>query len=221
MKRFFLTALAALGLGTAPAADPVAVERAELGGVTFSQATVVGEPTPELTLVFDEHPDRSANARLQKHWIAYLSPHRKPAALSFDGKAVAPADFLKLAGAAKRVKVEFDTLPNEYGRVAAIRATTVAQPYRKPVLLKVTADWCEPCQRLKKSMEQVPAVVMNRYEVVILDCTKYRTAGSKYGVTSLPTLIVFQDDQEVRRESGFQTADQLTDWLAPVPSSNK
>jgi hypothetical protein len=32
---------------------------------------------------------------------------------------------------------------------------------------------------------------------------------------------VFQDDQEVRRESGFQTADQLTDWLAPVPSSNK
>ena len=191
----------------------VYTERAELGFVSFTEGAGVGRPWKSYSLYLDEHPDRGGDPRHTNHWTVLLEDKRADVPVLLDGQKIAPADLVRTVRTVRRARVEVDRDSMRYGAVVAVRLHTLPDKFERPTLVRVTAGWCAPCQRLKDSFAKVPAVVAGRYEVVEVDCTADRTAGAKYGAATLPTLVVYRGGRETARYAGHMDADRLTEWL--------
>ncbi|WP_107667140.1 thioredoxin [Cyanothece sp. BG0011] len=82
-----------------------------------------------------------------------------------------------------------------------------------PVLVDFYATWCGPCQMMSPILEQVGTQMRNRVQVVKIDTDKYPGIASKYGIQSLPTLVLFKQGQPVERIEGAMQASQLVQHL--------
>ncbi|EAZ94165.1 thioredoxin M [Crocosphaera chwakensis CCY0110] len=82
-----------------------------------------------------------------------------------------------------------------------------------PVLVDFYATWCGPCQMMSPILEQVGTQMRNRVQVVKIDTDKYPGIASKYGIQSLPTLVLFKQGQPVERIEGAMQASQLMQHL--------
>ncbi len=82
-----------------------------------------------------------------------------------------------------------------------------------PILVDFYATWCGPCQMMSPILEQVGTQMRNRLQVVKIDTDKYPGIASKYGIQSLPTLVLFKKGQPVERLEGAMQASQLMQHL--------
>ena len=80
-------------------------------------------------------------------------------------------------------------------------------------LVDFWAPWCGPCQMQGPIVEQVAEAFSGRATVAKLEVDGNPRSAAKYGVQSIPTLIVFKDGQEARRFVGVQDAATLTKVL--------
>ena len=82
----------------------------------------------------------------------------------------------------------------------------------KPVLVDFYADWCGPCKMLAPVVEEI-AAASDAYEVVKLNVDDAPDLAARYGVMSIPTLIVFKGGKEVKRVVGVQSKAALLSLL--------
>ena len=61
-----------------------------------------------------------------------------------------------------------------------------------PVLVDFWAPWCGPCRALSPTVEAVAQELSGRLKVVKLNIEEFGAVGTKYGVTSIPVLILFK-----------------------------
>lgn len=76
-------------------------------------------------------------------------------------------------------------------------------------LYRFTASWCQPCKMLAKTMEQVTL----DYPVEVVDIDENQELAIQYGIRGVPTLVLIENDAEVKRISGVQTEGFLKEWL--------
>ena len=108
-------------------------------------------------------------------------------------------------------------------------AVGVAAVIGKPMLLKFTADWCPPCQRMKREVFSQPAVadlVRGSFVPVMVDMTIPKTPGQqvadRFGVDAIPALVVLGPGQtEQARKVGFIDASRLRGWLEAFAGPSK
>jgi thiol:disulfide interchange protein len=89
------------------------------------------------------------------------------------------------------------------------------------VLVLATADWCIPCQRLKRgplSDEQVAEVIRRTCEPVYLDVSDTSEPAvvelaSRLGVGPIPALILLENGREIGRHEGYLSSESLLAWL--------
>lgn len=62
-----------------------------------------------------------------------------------------------------------------------------------PVLADFFSEWCGPCKRQAKTLEEAVPEIPETVKVGKLDITAAPTAAAEYGITSIPTLILFRD----------------------------
>lgn len=75
-------------------------------------------------------------------------------------------------------------------------------------ILHFTADWCNPCKRLKPLIEEYIKLHPDiKYVLVDVD-TKFETAED-YNIMSVPTLVVLEDGKQIGRSSGFINYEQI------------
>ena len=74
----------------------------------------------------------------------------------------------------------------------------------KPVLVDFYADWCGPCKMLAPVVEQISAE-NDAFDVVKLNVDDAPDLAARYGVMSIPTLIVFKNGEAAARTVGVQT----------------
>ena len=72
------------------------------------------------------------------------------------------------------------------------------------VVKKFSGDWCQPCRMLKPVMNEIkmayPSVM---FEDIDVDMNE--NEASKYGVRSVPTVVIVKDGREVNRLTGLQS----------------
>lgn len=83
---------------------------------------------------------------------------------------------------------------------------------KTPVLVDFFATWCGPCKMLGPVLEQV-ADETNNVKIYKVDIDESMEIAEKYGLISVPTLIMFNNGEEVAREIGFRQKKQILDLI--------
>ena len=84
-----------------------------------------------------------------------------------------------------------------------------------PVLVDFWAEWCGPCRMVAPVLEQIAAEQGERLKIVKLNVDENTSTPQKFGITGIPTMILFKDGQPVERIVGFMPKPQLMSRLNP------
>jgi len=79
----------------------------------------------------------------------------------------------------------------------------------QPTLVDFYTNWCGPCKTQAPIMKQLAPEIKGKARILKIDVDKNQLLAAKYRVQSVPTLILFKGGQEVWRQSGVATKQQL------------
>lgn len=82
-----------------------------------------------------------------------------------------------------------------------------------PVLVDFTATWCGPCKALAPIVERVADEFQGKIKVGKLDIDEAPQITRKYGVRSVPTVLVFKGGQKIGQHVGLTTREKLVALL--------
>lgn len=81
------------------------------------------------------------------------------------------------------------------------------------VLLDVFTPFCPPCQQLLPALEELARLHAGRLEVRKLDASECADEAERLGVSTVPTLVLFRDGEELDRRVGGASRQALDVWI--------
>jgi thioredoxin 1 len=75
-------------------------------------------------------------------------------------------------------------------------------------ILRFTASWCGPCQGLAMNLETASL----NLPIEVIDIDIHNDIAQEYGVRSVPTLVMLDENTEIKRLIGSKTVNQLQEW---------
>jgi thioredoxin 1 len=80
---------------------------------------------------------------------------------------------------------------------------------KTPVLVDFWATWCRPCIMTTPALEELAEEYANRLIIVKLDVDNNVKTAAKYGIMSIPNLIIFKDSKPVSQIVGYKPKTEL------------
>ncbi len=77
------------------------------------------------------------------------------------------------------------------------------------VMVDFFATWCGPCKMLSPILDEVANELNGEIDIVKVDVDKDSELAQKYGIMSVPTLLIFKDGKIVKQLQGFMSKVQL------------
>ncbi len=74
------------------------------------------------------------------------------------------------------------------------------------------AEWCGPCMMLGPILEDLENKNKN-IKIIKVNTDEHEEEARKFGIMSIPTLILFKDKKEIDKRIGFQPLDELEEWI--------
>ncbi|WP_112181557.1 MULTISPECIES: thioredoxin [Paraliobacillus] len=81
------------------------------------------------------------------------------------------------------------------------------------VLADFWATWCGPCKMIAPVLEEIDGEMSDKVKIVKLDVDENQETAGKYGVMSIPTLLLFKDGEIVEQVVGFQPKEALVELI--------
>jgi thioredoxin-like negative regulator of GroEL len=78
-------------------------------------------------------------------------------------------------------------------------------------VLYFTADWCNPCKKVKPIVEEINKDSITKFQMIDVDSEMELTKS--FEIRSVPTFILIQDGKEIKRTTGAQTREQLESFI--------
>ena len=85
-----------------------------------------------------------------------------------------------------------------------------------PALVDFWAEWCMPCKMLTPTIEELADEFAGKVTIGKVDTDSNRQISLKFGISAIPTLILFKDGQMVKKFVGLQSKSDLRAALSEL-----
>ena len=82
-----------------------------------------------------------------------------------------------------------------------------------PVVVDFWAEWCGPCRMIAPALEEISGSLNGKVKIVKLNVDENPQTASKYGVMSIPTLMLFKNGEMASRQVGAAPKQKLEQWI--------
>ncbi|MBI1273504.1 MAG: thioredoxin TrxA [Alphaproteobacteria bacterium] len=82
-----------------------------------------------------------------------------------------------------------------------------------PVLVDFWAEWCGPCKMIGPVLEELAGEMGGRVKIVKMNVDENPVTPSKFGIRSIPTLLLFKGGQVASTKVGAVPKTQLQQWI--------
>jgi thioredoxin 1 len=83
----------------------------------------------------------------------------------------------------------------------------------EPVVVDFWAEWCGPCKMIAPALEEIAGSLNGKVKIVKLNVDENPATAAKYGIMSIPTLMLFKNGELASRQVGAAPKQKLEAWI--------
>src|SRR5215207_7683087 len=83
----------------------------------------------------------------------------------------------------------------------------------QPVVVDFWAEWCGPCRMIGPALEEIAGAMNGKVKIVKMNVDENPATAAKYGIMSIPTLMLFKNGELASRQVGAAPKQKLEQWI--------
>ena len=83
----------------------------------------------------------------------------------------------------------------------------------EPVVVDFWAEWCGPCRMIAPALDEIAGAMGDKVKIVKLNVDENPAVAAKYGIMSIPTLMIFKNGEMSSRQVGAAPKQKLEQWV--------